>query len=218
MKTFKPMIRLRKKNVPINELVQDLRIAAKSLSQNTITTAQYNLVGTYHASTLMRKFGSWPKALSLAGLRPSRSPIYIPTKALFENLTSVWSKLNRQPSYNDINNHRYSSISGGTYEKRFGSWNNALSEFSKYMSGKKISFLKKTKIKHSCRSIKPGLRLEIFKRDHYSCKICGASPAKDHSVNLVIDHIVPFSKGGSNALENLQTLCNLCNQGKADKD
>ena len=50
----------------------------------------------------------------------------------------------------------------------------------------------------------------------YKCCICGASPAKDPSVELHVDHIVPWSKGGETTIENLQTLCSRCNLGKSD--
>jgi 5-methylcytosine-specific restriction endonuclease McrA len=33
---------------------------------------------------------------------------------------------------------------------------------------------------------------------------------------LHIDHIVPWSKGGETALENLETLCSECNLGKSN--
>lgn len=36
-------------------------------------------------------------------------------------------------------------------------------------------------------------------------------------VMLTKDHIVPKSKGGSNRLDNLQTMCETCNRKKADK-
>ena len=35
---------------------------------------------------------------------------------------------------------------------------------------------------------------------------------------LHIDHILPRSKGGPDAFENYQTLCNLCNGGKSNRD
>jgi len=57
-------------------------------------------------------------------------------------------------------------------------------------------------------------RWKVLKRDNYKCVKCGASPPE---VKLEIDHIVPFSKGGNNALENLQTMCDRCNQGKKNK-
>lgn len=60
------------------------------------------------------------------------------------------------------------------------------------------------------------LRFRVMQRDNFKCKICGASPATDPSVELHIDHIVPWSKGGETVIENLQTLCSKCNLGKSD--
>ena len=60
------------------------------------------------------------------------------------------------------------------------------------------------------------LRFKVLARDHFKCCSCGASPAKDSSVELHVDHIVPWSKGGETVLENLRTLCSKCNLGKSD--
>lgn len=60
------------------------------------------------------------------------------------------------------------------------------------------------------------LRFEVLARDRFTCRFCGASPAKDPSVTLHIDHIVPWSKGGETTLINLQTLCSKCNLGKSN--
>ena len=60
------------------------------------------------------------------------------------------------------------------------------------------------------------LRFEVLARDKFTCRFCGASPTKDPSVTLHIDHIVPWSKGGKTSLDNLQTLCAKCNLGKSD--
>ena len=68
----------------------------------------------------------------------------------------------------------------------------------------------------STRMISPKLRYQVLKRDFFKCSICGASPAKDPAVELHVDHIVPWSKGGETKLDNLQTLCSLCNLGKGD--
>ena len=59
-----------------------------------------------------------------------------------------------------------------------------------------------------------GLRKEVFKRDNYRCVECGAS--KDDGAVLHVDHKVPVSKGGTDELENLQTLCSDCNLNKSD--
>lgn len=52
------------------------------------------------------------------------------------------------------------------------------------------------------------LRTMVFERDMYRCKCCGTHK------NLSIDHIIPQVKGGSNELNNLQTLCRACNTQK----
>ena len=69
---------------------------------------------------------------------------------------------------------------------------------------------------NSSRSISDKLRYQVLKRDNFKCCACGASPAKDPSVELHIDHIIPWSKGGENTAENLQTLCSKCNLGKSN--
>ena len=70
--------------------------------------------------------------------------------------------------------------------------------------------------KANTRIISDKLRYQVLKRDNFKCCACGASPAKDPSVELHIDHIIPWSKGGETTLENLQTLCSRCNLGKSD--
>lgn len=66
------------------------------------------------------------------------------------------------------------------------------------------------------RNIPVTLRYQIMKRDNFKCVLCGASPAKNPSVELHIDHIIPWSKGGETTFDNLQTLCSSCNLGKRD--
>jgi 5-methylcytosine-specific restriction endonuclease McrA len=55
-------------------------------------------------------------------------------------------------------------------------------------------------------------RFDILERDSRKCVVCGRS-ASDGIV-LHVDHIVPVSKGGSNDIVSLQTLCEECNLGK----
>lgn len=60
------------------------------------------------------------------------------------------------------------------------------------------------------------LRYDILKRDGFKCQICGRA-AKD-GVKLHVDHILAVAKGGKTEKSNLRTLCDICNQGKSDKD
>ena len=58
-----------------------------------------------------------------------------------------------------------------------------------------------------------GIRHEVFKRDSYKCSECGKSK---NDGPLEIDHILPISKGGTDELSNLRTLCKICNREKSD--
>ena len=60
------------------------------------------------------------------------------------------------------------------------------------------------------------LRQAVLRRDSYTCKHCGRSPRKDPNVTLHVDHILPVSKGGTNDMSNLQTLCSECNLYKSN--
>jgi hypothetical protein len=51
-------------------------------------------------------------------------------------------------------------------------------------------------------------RAAVFQRDEHKCRTCGATE------RLTIDHIVPRRRGGTNARDNLQTLCVSCNSRK----
>lgn len=52
------------------------------------------------------------------------------------------------------------------------------------------------------------LRQAVYDRDGRACRHCGAT------TNLSLDHIHPFSLGGDDTYENLQTLCRSCNSKK----
>ncbi|MGA3264790.1 MAG: HNH endonuclease [Terracidiphilus sp.] len=64
----------------------------------------------------------------------------------------------------------------------------------------------------------PSLRLRwrVLQRDNFKCCVDGTSPATTPGIELHVDHIIPWSKGGETVLENLQTLCSICNIGKSN--
>jgi hypothetical protein len=92
--------------------------------------------------------------------------------------------------------------------KRFGSWTNALLAARHLNDSGEIS---ETSIP-PVRKVSPGTRFLVFQRDSYTCRIC-----KDAGVKLEVDHIKPYSTGGSNHMDNLQTLCVPCNRGKGKR-
>lgn len=64
------------------------------------------------------------------------------------------------------------------------------------------------------KSISKRVRFSVFSRDGFACRYCGATSEK---AQLVLDHIEPVSKGGSDEPENLVTACEPCNSGKSNK-
>lgn len=55
------------------------------------------------------------------------------------------------------------------------------------------------------------LRDAIARRDGRCCACCGETK------NLVLDHILPVSKGGLTILPNMQLLCKSCDKAKANQ-
>lgn len=209
------------------EALNELWQCAKSIGRDTITMAEYEEVGSAHPSFFQRRFGSWSKALEAAGLEQSRSKIGISDDELMNNLKDVWITLARQPSYSEIKKP-LSTFSSGTYEKRYGGWTNALEKFVEWANqdieeletkepSSKISSLKSPKKKkRTKREISERLRFRVLVRDGFRCLSCGASPLSTPGVELHVDHIKPWSKGGETVLENLQSKCSRCNLGKGN--
>jgi 5-methylcytosine-specific restriction endonuclease McrA len=219
------------RGAPDEDLLEDLRRSAKALGRETITIAEYAERGKAHPSTIQRRFGSWPEALKLAGLQPSRSKIGITDDELFENVKSLWISLGRQPRYSEVRRPS-SKFSAGTYENRFGSWSKALRKFVAWVNsdspersqqnveeeqGAARSTLQIAPTKRRTpREISDRQRFRILVRDGFRCKSCGASPLKKPGIDLHVDHILPWSKGGETTDDNLETKCKQCNLGKGN--
>lgn len=56
------------------------------------------------------------------------------------------------------------------------------------------------------------LQREVFARDGLRCQYCGYSPRT--AKHLQIDHVIPVSRGGTDALDNLVVACGRCNRSK----
>lgn len=214
------------RNIADSELIADLQRIAGELGKSSITIDEYNERGKYHNTTLSRRFGGWFKALEEAGLSRTRN-LHITDEEYFENIQEVWIKLGRQPRYQEMHKP-LSKYSAGAYEYRFGKWRTALEEFVRHVnkeegvnsSSKRADRMKsntqKKHLRHATnRSISWRLRFRIMQRDNFKCVKCGRTPATDPAVILQIDHTLPWSKGGETLIENLQTLCSICNMGKS---
>jgi hypothetical protein len=51
----------------------------------------------------------------------------------------------------------------------------------------------------------PDVKEEIYKRDNYRCVVCGLG--RKDGVEICADHRLPKDKGGTNTVDNGQTLC-----------
>lgn len=58
------------------------------------------------------------------------------------------------------------------------------------------------------RKIPQSIRASVLERDGHTCQHCGATGS------LTMDHIHPWSRGGRDTMDNLQTLCMPCNRAK----
>ncbi|MEX2410239.1 MAG: HNH endonuclease [Candidatus Paceibacterota bacterium] len=213
------------RNTTEEEFIADLKRVAKELAKDSVTADEYNERGKYHNTTLVRKFGSWFKALEKAGLQKTRN-LNIADEEFFKDLEETWIKLGRQPRYKEMQ-FPLSKYSSATYAYHFGTFLKALEKFVAYINNEENSSseeaIKNLEIKpdtrhKTSRTINWRIRFIVMRRDNFKCKNCGRSPATDPSIILHVDHIKAWANGGETVLENLQTLCSVCNIGKSDLD
>lgn len=205
------------RNIPDAELLADLRRVANKANGEHLTWALYVRHGRYGAETVRRRFGSWNAALESAGLKVGKR-WRVPDSALFQNLADLWVRLGRQPRRDDLSS-KGSEFSSSLYEQRFGTWRRALEAFVAFANSAEplAAGVEKTgKVRRPRTPRQPSLRLrfKVMRRDRFRCSQCGASPVKEASVDLHVDHVVPWSRGGETTFDNLRTLCANCNLGK----
>lgn len=215
-RTFK-LTRVSGAPVSDEQLLADLRGVAARLSKSTVGQKEYRRVGTYDDSTVTRRFGSWNNGLRLAGL-DTANELDLSDEQLFDNILGLWAHYGRQPRRRDLLLPP-SKVSQSPYSRRFGSWGAALAAFVEYAErtaeepevAGPAAQAKRTPRDPSLR-----LRFRVMQRDRFTCCACGASPAATPGVELHVDHIVPWSRGGETTIDNLQTLCSRCNLGKSN--
>ncbi len=233
-------------NTPVSdeELIADLHRVAELLTTGNVTINQYDQYGEHNHTTQHRRFGTWNNALCRAGLMIYRAGFS--DDELFENILTLWQHYGRQPSTRELASAPSRIPTEKPYRRRFGSWMNALRAFVDYANGTGAEAIESTieeayetpitkapeilitetteshietvMVRRRTTGRDPSLRLRwrVLQRDNFKCCGCGASPAITLGVELHVDHIDPWSKGGETVLENLQTLCSKCNLGKSN--
>lgn len=212
------LARVKGQPVTDGELILDLQRIAQSFGWGSVSRSQYEDHGKYAESTLRNRFGTWNKALAIAGLNISNE-VNISEVRLFENMLVLWQHFGRQPRRRELETLP-STISQSPYNRHFGSWTAALQAFVEYANsdGAEAPEQKAESVSIAKTGRDPSLRLRwrVLQRDRFKCCACGASPAVDAGIELHVDHVTPWSKGGSIVIENLQTLCSKCNLGKSN--
>lgn len=222
------------------QIIEELEKVAKHFNYTDFKQDDFNKIADISYSTVNREFGSWEKTMQFLhehfkkkGIDfkiASRRSSYT-VQEMFDEVERIWVKLGHRPSRNEWVASS-PNISYDTIYRYFGSWKNACLKFIEYKSGEKIDVEKPTEIKKpvnasnnkiknaigKTRTIPLSVRVKILNRDNFRCVFCGKSPATDVGTKLHIDHIIPFSKGGTNAPNNLQTLCEECNLGKSNQE
>jgi hypothetical protein len=217
-------------------LIEDLIKVSKDLTNLKFTIAEYDAFGRFGSATIIKRFGGWNKAKIKAGLEIGRN-YNTSIEEYMQNILTLWTHYGRQPKYAEVVKP-LSKLNISSYENKFGTWRKALEAFIDYVNEEqsdseneldsnelvqltekpepKKPQKKEIKTKRTPRQINLRLRWKILKRDNFSCNKCGNSPAKDHKIELHVDHISPWSKGGETVIENLETLCSDCNLGKSN--
>ena len=209
------------------DMIEELRRVAGHYGNRRFSRREFDAVATTCGGTaVLARFGSWQAALDATGLElpvVGKNRYFISDQQLFEEMGRVWSLVGHRPSFDEwtSQNPRFSYT---TYKTRFKGWLNACSAFIAYVTGEEpaaesVSDPRPRQVRQRTaspekRGVSDKLRYRVLARDQFKCVLCGRSPANEPGVKLHVDHVVPFSKGGSTVFENLRSTCNHCNWGK----
>lgn len=227
------------KRISDDVIISDLIRVAVFLDKKIVTSTEYEKHGNYSHPTIFERFGGWASFVAKAGLKATGHIQNISDEDLFLEIERIWISLGKQPTTTEMKKG-ISKYSLDTFTRRFGGWRNALVAFIEHVNAtgenndddgsieiaptvqpskfKEFPSKLKTPKKRTSRNINLKLRFTVLQMDNFRCRSCGASPAKNPEVELHIDHIVPWSKGGETETANLQTLCSKCNLGKSNHE
>jgi len=202
------------------EIIDSLKQFARERGTSSFTQKQYD--NWKHralcAAQITKRFGSWASAMEQAELEPMWGFLKSPVE-MVETFMDCWEEHDDAPTVKALSSYLKrigSKYTVHMYSRYFGGVRRLAQRVSDFHLGK-ISEAQLTerhvRQSNKRRPLPPKLRFDVLTRDNFCCLRCGRS-AKIHGVALEIDHRVPVVEGGSDEMDNLETLCKDCNRGK----
>ena len=217
------------RQMPDGAMLEEIRRVARIVGRTDIVADDLRQHASVGVDAIRNRFGSLKAALRAADLVETAHGRRYTDDECFENLLRVWTHYGRPPMHKEMNLSP-SEVGPKAYTARWGTWNKALHAFVERVNADleenpttptvgvsetvRTRPPKKAVDEQDRREIRLGLRYTVLKRDNFKCVLCGTSPALTSGIQLHVDHILPFSKGGRTEIANLQTLCEGCNLGK----
>jgi hypothetical protein len=113
-----------RRNIPEETLLKDIIEVSKQLGKDCIGEREYNAKGQYTSGTIRRRFGSWSKAMEMAGLKANNWQ-NVTDENYIQDIKRVAEALGKnsvtQAEYDDLGKYSASAISN-----RFETWLKAL--------------------------------------------------------------------------------------------
>lgn len=214
------------------EVLEALRSLAQRLGKSALSSGDVDEHLPFGPDTLRRRWGSSKAAYAAAGLEQLALGKRYTDEECFTNLLNVWTHYGRPPKNGEMNLPP-SSVGSKAYIRRFGTWRKALSAFVERVNQDpsvpeaqvavvSIDLVKEQveadrTVRRDNRDIPLGMRFKVLSRDRFKCVLCGDTPATNPGCVLHVDHILPWSKGGATAPDNLRSLCKSCNLGRGNR-
>lgn len=211
------------------QVLESLRGLAVQLGRENLTVDDVSRHLPFGGDRLRRGWGSARKAFEAAGLPSTALGKRFSDDECFENMLEVWTHYGRPPTYREMSLSP-SKVGAKAYCARFGTWSRALAAFVERANTDGVSDAqspiagshqekapKGRAVGRNPRDVPLGLRFKVLRRDRFRCLLCGDSPPQNPLCVLHVDHIQPWSLGGTTALENLRTLCSHCNVGRSNR-
>jgi hypothetical protein len=220
------------RNMAEGELIQELQRIAAVVRRSDLTTDDITQHGIVGEGIFRDRFGTLTAALEKAGLQVRPLSRRYTDEECFENLYSVWEHYGRKPTFREMNSAP-SRVGSEAYKIRFEKWSLAIQSFLDRVNqdpetievsvSELLVYQAKAgsnqieKESELSRKVPLGLRFKVLSRDRFRCVLCGDNPPQNPACSLHADHILPWSKGGKTEIDNLRTLCALCNIGRSNK-